>query len=209
MKRSLLVTAACACFVLATLLVLVAVDASRWYAALRSDDVRYRAAADTGGLWDPLALVPFGTTRHLLGIEDDLAFRRAARAMRLANLETPTNSDTTEVLQRADAQARLEAIVDAGGAARRSRAMTLLAVLRLSTPSADPQERESVLRVAVAELQEAIELDPSNDDAKYNLETALRTSRGVQTVRGGPSPNPSAGASSSRGAATGPPGSGY
>jgi hypothetical protein len=205
-----LVAGAAGCFLVAALLLLVAVDVSRWHDALRADDVRYRAAAGVSGLWDPEGLVPLDATRHLLGVGDDVAFRQAVRAMRLAELEEATNSDPKQVLQRAEAQERLEAIVEGGGdAVRRSRAMALLGVLRLSTPSADPEEREAVLRAATADLQEAITLDPGNDEAKYNLETVLRTSQGVQTVRGGPTPNPTAGPGSSRGAATGPPGSGY
>jgi len=209
-SRRVLVVGAGACLVLAVLLVLLAADVWRWRDAVGADDVRYRAAAEVEGLWSPAALVPLGATRALLGTGDDLAFRRAIRAVRLARLEEATNSDPKLVVQRADAQGRLEAIVEGDGdPAQRSRAFTLLAVLQLSTPAADPTEREAVVKVAVANLQEAIALDSENDEAKYNLEAALRSSRGVQTQRGGPAPNPTGGSSSSRGAATGPPGSGY
>jgi hypothetical protein len=94
-------------------------------------------------------------------------------------------------------------------AARRSRAMSLLSVLLLSTPAADQDERASIQRAALANLQKAIKLDPANDEAKYNLEVVLRRRAGVQTVQGGPTPNPSSGQGDSRGAATGPPGKGY
>jgi hypothetical protein len=70
------------------------------------------------------------------------------------------------------------------------------------------QERRVALRSAVSNLQKAIALDPTNDEAKYNLEVVLRRSRGVQTVQGGPAPNPTSGPGS-KGAATGPPGTGY
>ena len=209
-RRALLVAGAAACGVAAVLTLLLAVDVLRWERALPADDVRYRAAAGASGLWDPTAFVPLGAARTLLGVDDDVAFRRAVRALRLATLEDASNSDPKQILQRAEAETRLEAIAQGdGSAARRSRAMTLLAVLRLSTPAASQEERAAVLRSAVAGLQEAIALDPGNDDAKYNLEGAFRTSRGVQTAQGGPAPNPTSGPGGSRGAATGPPGSGY
>lgn len=209
MRRIGLVAGAVACLALAVLLTLLAADVSRWRDALRADDVRYRAAPGVSDLWNPAALVPLGVARNLIGGDDDLAFRRAVRALRLARLEEGSVSDPKLVLQRAEAEARLEAIVVGGGdPARRSRAMSLLGTLRLATPAANPQERAAVLRIAVANLQEAIALDPDNDDAKYNLEVALRRSRGVQTVQGGPTPNTSSGPGG-KGAATGPPGSGY
>lgn len=208
-KRAALVAGAAACLAVAALLALLAADVSRWGDALRADDVRYRAAPGVTDLWNPAALLPLGAARNLLGVDDDLAFRRALRALRLSRLEDGAVSDPTVVLQRAEAEARLEAIVAGGGdPARRSTAMGLLGMLRLATPAANPQERATVLRIAVANLQEAIALDPHNDDAKYNLEVALRRSRGVQTVQGGPTPNASSGPGS-KGAATGPPGSGY
>jgi hypothetical protein len=204
------IAGAAACLLAALVLLVLASDVLRWENALAGDDVRYRSAAGTGDLWDPTAVVPLAVARTLLGVDDDVAFRRAVRALRLSILENPSGSDPKQVLQRAEAETRLEAIANGDGdAVRRSKALTLLAVLRLSTPAANQEERAAVLRSAVTSLQEAVALDPGNDDAKYNLEGAFRTSRGVQTATGGPSPDPTSGPGGSRGAATGPPGSGY
>jgi hypothetical protein len=209
-KRAALLGVALACLALAAFLALLAVDVSRSRAALRSGDVRYRATPGVGDLWNPAAVLPPGVARRLLEVEDDVAYRRAVRELRLADLENGTISDPKLVLHRAEAQTRLEAIARGGGdPVQRSRATSLLGVLALATPAATPQERATVLRSAVATLQEAIALDPDNDEAKYNLEVALRRSRGVQTVQGGPTSNPTAGGTGGKGAATGPPGSGY
>jgi hypothetical protein len=208
-KRAAPVVGAVVCLALAAVLLLLAADIMRWRSALRADDVSYRATPG-GDLWKPTALLPFGVTRSVLGINDDLQFRQALRALRLAKLEDASNSDPKLILARADAQARLEAIATSGGdPARLSRALDLLAVLQLATPSANPQERASVLKTAVANLQRAIALDPADDNAKYNLEAALRRSSGVQQVQGGPTPNPTSGQNTAKGAATGPPSSGY
>ncbi len=153
---------------------------------------------------------PASVTQKLLGVDDDLAFRRAVRAVRLSQLDDPTDSDPHVVLRRAKAQALLQDVISQDtNPARRSRAMSLLSVSLLSTPSADQDERATIQRVALANLQKAIEIDPSNDEAKFNLEVVLRRKAGVQTVQGGPTPNPSSGQGDSRGAATGPPGKGY
>lgn len=209
MRRSVLVVGAVGCLALTALFTVLAADVWPWRDGLRADDVRYRAAPNAGGLWSPAALVPLGATRTMLGVDDDLAFRRAVRAFRLSRLDETIVADTKLVLQRADAQARLEAIgAGDGDPARRSRAKTLLGVLHLATPAADAEEQAAALKAAVVNLQEAIVLNPDNSEAKFNLEFALQQRRGGLSARGGATPNPS-GPGSSKGAATGDPGSGY
>jgi hypothetical protein len=208
-RRGLVVGAA-VCFVLAALLVVFAADVSRSRAALSADDARYRAAPEASDLWNREALVPLAAVRSILGVDDDLEFRQAVRALRLAKLEEPTTSDTDVLLQRAEARERLEAIAaSSADPARRSRAMTLLGVLLLATPVPNAEEQLAALKAAVTNLQEAIALDPTNSDAKYNLEFALRQRRGGLSASGSAAPNPSGSSSTTRGAATGPPGSGY
>ncbi len=210
MRRAGLVVGTLVCLALTALLVLLAADVSRWRDALRADDVRYQAAPSAGDLWNPDALVPLAAARNSLGVDDDLAFRRAVRAFRLGRLEETRSSDTKVLLQRAEAQSRLEAIAAGGGdPARRSRAMTLLGVLFLATPVASSEEQAAALKAAVTNLQKAIALNPDNSDAKFNLEFALRQRSGGLSARGGGAPNPSRSPNSSRGAATGSSGSGY
>ena len=198
------------CLALAALLVLLAVDVSHWRDALRADDGRYRTTPSAGDLWNPEALVPLAAARKGLGVDDDLAFRRAVRAVRLARLEDVRTSDTRVLIQRAEAKDRLEAIAaGVGDPARRSRAMTLLGVLLLAAPVASSEEQAAALKAAVTNLQKAISLDPDNSDAKFNLEYALRQRSAGLSARGGAAPNPSGAPNRSRGAATGAPGSGY
>jgi len=146
----------------------------------------------------------------VLGVDDDLRFREAVRALRLSQRDEPTDSSPEAILRRAKAEKLLQDVSTSDpDVRRRSRALSLLSVLMLSTPAADQEERATTQRVALANLQKAIEIDPTNDEAKYNLEAVLRRRAGVQQVQGGPSPNPSSGQGQSRGAATGPPGKGY
>jgi hypothetical protein len=209
-RRALLIAGVVGCLVLSAFLVVLAVDVLRSRDALAAGDSRYSTAPRDGGLWKPGALVASTISQDVLGVDDDLRFREAVRALRLSQRDEPTDSSPGAVLRRVKAQKLLQGVADGDGdAARRSRAMSLLSVLLLSTPAADEEERAATQRVALADLQKAIELDPTNDEAKYNLEVVLRRSAGVQTVQGGPTPNPSSGQGGSRGAATGPPGKGY
>ena len=209
-KRAAVAAGVAACVVLSLFLVLLAVDVVRSRDALASGDDRYQTAPRDGSLWRPGALGASAITHEVLGVDDDLRFREAVRALRLSQRDDPTDSSPEAILRRARAQKLLQEVAASDAdATRRSRAMSLLSVLLLSTPAADQEERATTQRVALATLQKAIEVDPSNDEAKYNLEVVLRRRAGVQTVQGGPTPNPSSGQGQSRGAATGPPGKGY
>ena len=122
---------------------------------------------------------------RLLGVDDDLEFREAVRALRLSQKDEPTDSSPEAILRRAKAQKLLQQVsTDDPDRRRRSRALSLLSVLMLSTPSADQEERATTQRIALANLQKAIETDPTNDEAKYNLEAVLRRRAGVQTSAG-------------------------
>jgi hypothetical protein len=209
-RRAVIAAAVAGCALLSLFFVLLAVDVVRSHEALASGDDDYAVAPKQGSLWQPGALGASTISRKVLGVDDDLRFRQAVRALRLSQRDEPTDSDPDAVLRRAKAQKLLQQVsTDDPDPRRRSRALSLLRVLLLSTPAADQEERAATQRVALANLQKAIETDPTNDEAKYNLEVVLRRRAGVQTVQGGPSPNPSSGQGQSRGAATGPPGKGY
>ena len=210
MRRIGLVGGALVCVALAGILVLLAADVWRWGDAIAADDVRYRAAPNADDLWDPGGLVPLAAARNSLAIDDDLAFRRALREMRLGELEDTSSFDTEVLIHRAEAQTQLEAIAAGeGDPVRRSRAMALVGVILLATPVTTSEEQRAALTAAIKHLQTAIELDPENEEAKFNLEFALRR-RGVGlSASGGSLPNPSGSPNTSRGAATGSPGSGY
>lgn len=209
-RRWLLAGGALACALAALVLTLLAVETARSRDALASGDERYAAAPLDADLWRPGALGAASLSRPMLGIDDDLAYRRAVRAMRLSQRDTPTNSDVEVILRRVRAQRLLQRVATGDpDPRRRSRAMNLLGVLVLSTPAANREERVTMQQVALGALQKAIALDPGNDEAKFNLEVLLRRRAGVQNVQGGPTPSPSEGQGRSRGAATGPPGRGY
>lgn len=211
-RRSLLGAAALISLALAVLFVLVAVDVARWDDAFRTDDVKYRTMPDDPTLWSIDALAPLGLAGRFLSVDDDVEFRRAIRALRGAHLDDPTSyiSDPRVALRRNEAQARLEAVVANDPLrSRRSRAAGLLGVLGLARFVTETQNQEALLSSTVSNFRRAIDLDPSNDEAKVNLELAYQRGRGVQINESANGENPSPGGSGASGAGHGQPGSGY
>lgn len=209
-RRAALVAGALGCFLFAATFFLVAADAARWDEAMSAGDVRYQVGPEDERLWQPEERVPLGLSGELLGLDDDVAFRRAVRAVRLARLEEGTISDPELALRRNEAQARLEAIATGtGDRERRSRAAGLLGVIGLARLVSETQDRAAILESTVASLKYALDLDPDNADAKFNLELALQRGRGIQFSEGGGGTDPSPGGAGSSGAGAGDPGSGY
>jgi hypothetical protein len=210
--RLLLGAGAATCLALAVGLGLLALDVSRSRDALVQGDVEYLVTPQKADLWNADTVIPRDLAVRMIGTEDDVELRRAVRAVLLARLADPSVSisDPAIALLRNAAQARLDYIVASDASpADRSRAAGLLGVLGLARLIAETQDRVAALSSTVANLQLAIELDPSNQDAKYNLELALQRSRGIQLTEGAGGQNPSPGGSGSSGAGAGDPGSGY
>jgi len=195
-------------FALAATLLLLAHDVLRWREAMPAGDVRYRVSPEASDSWQPDTLLPFGAARELLDVGDDVEFRFAVRAFRLARLEDTTVSDPELALLRNAAEARLEAIATgAGDRRRRSRAAGLLGALGLARVATETEDRIPLIESTIASLQLA--LDPENDEAKFNLEVALQRSRGLQLTEASGGENPTPGGAGSKGAGTGNPGTGY
>jgi hypothetical protein len=215
LPRELLLVAAAACVVVAVLCALVAVDVARSRSAIPADDVRFAAGAPTSG-WSPRALAPFGAGERVLGVRDDVAFRRMLRVLRASKLLDYTVSDPMLAIRRTELAERLESIVvHDPDPVLRSRASSLLGVVSVvswnSTPTQGTlqQDRSELLVAAIASFEQAIGLDPDNDDAKYNLQLMLQRGKGLLPTEAAAGRNPAAGGKGSRGAGAGAPGSGY
>jgi hypothetical protein len=209
-RNTRLVAGALACFLAALFFLLLADDLRSWNDALRDGDVHYEVTPEDGSLWDADERLPVDIARSLAGVGDDVDFREAVRALRLARLEDGTVSDPELALRRNEALSRLEAIATGeGDRVRRSRAAGLLGVLGLARLASETQDRIAIIESTVTNLQYAITLDPDNADAKFNLELTLQRGRGTQLTEGAGGLNPSPGGAGSAGAGAGDPGSGY
>lgn len=215
LRRELLLVVAVACLALAAFLGLLAADVARWRTILPADDVRYRVSPEGSALWSPRLLAPLRSGTKLLDVDDDLEFRRALRLVRTSSLDDPTVSDPNLAVRRTDAAQQLESIVvHDPDRARGSRAANFLGVLSLAAYNAAPaganfQDRSELLLNAIGSFEQAIELDPGNDEAKFNLQVMLARGQGLLPTEASAGRNPLPGGRGARGAGAGAPGSGY
>jgi hypothetical protein len=189
------------------LALLLARDVQHRQASFAADDARLRTAPLTAA-WRPQQLFPFGTATAVLGVHDDVAYRRALRSLRLGTPHELVFQSPPKIALRAEAQLRLARVAQSDhDAARRSAAENFLGGLSFAGAAEDPDSETSLLQNAVASFQAAIADDESNEDAKFNLELALSRLKEVQSTT---IPRSSIGnASSGRGAGVGRAGSGY
>lgn len=209
MTRTRLVRAA-AVFALApaALLAALAVDTLRWERSLAEQDVRFYAAPQGARFSQPPALLPFGLTERIVGGNDDLAFRRQLQGFARVR-PGPTRELTDQFVKlRGETQLGLALLSrvdpDTG---RRSRAANMIGVVALDDRLAprDPEPLAELVNGAISSFRNAVEIDPSNADAKFNLEQALRIP-GFATL---PGQDPTGGRDAGNRAGLGTPGSGY
>lgn len=174
MRRAALGVLALALTGVAVVLVLLALDVRAWQSSFRSSDLAFRAEPQYRRLWRPDQIVPFGTARRLLGIGDDIAYRRGAQLFRLSHARETSYFDPRVDAIRGEAQAALTNVTGSDPeATRRSAADNLLGVLAFANAARDESTRTTFLQNGAAAFQTAIKFDPFNDDSKYNLELAL------------------------------------
>jgi hypothetical protein len=183
-------------------------DVSAYEDTFAAGDARIAADPTAAVDWNPSTLLPGDPAGRLLAVGAAADLRRAVRSFVIADRTgRGFDSGQTKARRAATAQALLETVTLDGSAREASQADDLLGVLafgRGSSPNgiASPADR------AVDAFTAAARLDPSNEDAKANLELTLRAIA-PQGTR--PGSNSSAGPTGTgrRGAGSGTPGKGY
>lgn len=174
-RRALLVGLAVACLCAAAAAALLATDVRAWQSALRADDARAVTGAGAAMPRGADELLPFHVARDLLGLGDDLQLRRALVLFRAGYTGIPSEDGSTAgSAARAGAETMLERVEHGADDPRRaSLAANLLGVLELVDAAVSEGGNDGAIGRAIVELQNAIRLDPSNEDAKANLELAM------------------------------------
>jgi hypothetical protein len=176
---------AAVCLVAAVLVLLLAVDAHAWQTRMTADDLRFRANPLEHHLWQPDQYAPFGLARTLLGVDDDLAYRRAVREFRAGRPTELTFSPETTA-HRAQAQI---ALTNAGRSdsnpLRASDEENLLGVLGFALATQDTSQSRTFLNNSVTAFRAAMDHDPENEDAMWNLEYALGQIKGSNPQEAG------------------------
>lgn len=184
---------------------LLADDVRAWRQALDSGDAVY-AVAPARASWAPPTRLG-GVAKTILGVSNEVALRHALQRYRVS-IATPDRLDTAVEAQTsiADAEDALTRVAHSTEAPTASQAFTLLGVLAFGRPASGsgPSQAET----AVSDFTNAIELDPANSDAKFDLELLLRLMQAHGSRVGAGQSAPVA-RNGRHGAGGGVPGSGY
>jgi hypothetical protein len=169
-------------------------DLGRVSAALERDDARFAAASSDPNYWsiDPFEdprfelaagrrywrlpeTRPFRSAADLLGLDDDVRYRRALLAFWRSRPEDTSGVFAQARTFRGPARSLLTLVArDDPDRARRSEATNMLGILTMGGPAAvSTTDLFSRYRAAVALFRDAVLLDPDNDAAKRNLENLL------------------------------------
>jgi len=164
----------------AVVLVLLALDANAWKATISRDDLRFRALPTHTQLWKPSTNLPGDPASLLIGTGSTLQYRHALQYFWFSHVGNNPEVRQDAPTLRADAQDKLQALMKNGvNMHQRSAAANLLGVLVVTTPSIanDPSAITQTLTRSAEYFQEAIAIDPGNNDAKENLELVLRLTK--------------------------------
>jgi hypothetical protein len=173
---------------------LCAHDLGRVAATVQRDDARFAAASSDPFYWSIEAFAdprferaasrrywrlpevrPFESASGLLGIDDDIRYRRAVLAFWRSRPEDTSGNFPHARTFRGPARAQLTLVArDDPNRARRSEATNMLGILTLGGPAAQSTtDLLSRYHAAVALFRDAVLIDPNNDAAKRNLENVL------------------------------------
>ena len=205
MRRLLVRAGAVLAVPAALVLAALAVETLRVPRGLEADDVRFAAAPRVPrALWTDLSAAPGDVGEHVLGIRDDIAYRRTV-ALYAKVKDVSISGPELEALS---GQALLEVTLGSKAETdprRQAQLLNFLGAMTLSRFSSIPAEREILLRTGIGAFRGAVTVDPGNADAKRNLELALRLP-GVAEL---PGLDPDAGGARGQRSGAGREGSGY
>jgi hypothetical protein len=168
----------------AVLLFVLALDVLRWRGHVEAADLRFAAGSGGAAMWEPETILPTGTSRSLLALEDDLEYRRIAQRFRV-NRVRQLPRDQNDVARRARLEADLTRIGRTqADPRRRSLVATMQGALAFEQARADTAQAAVLLRRSLASFRRAAALDHANEDARYDVELVLRL---LQQVENDPS----------------------
>jgi hypothetical protein len=210
-RRRLLALAAVVAVPASVALALLGLDVLRVPGQLEADDVRFQAAPKRQSqLWTGLGFLPGDPGERLLEVDDDVAYRQVIANFVKVGVGQSVGATSAFGPEAENRRGRAQFELTTRSAEdsnpkRRSVLLNLLAVMSLDTFTSDAAERENILRTAIFTLRSAVEVDPTNEDAKVNLELALRDAKATNL----PGTDPESGAAHGSLSGQGRTGTGY
>jgi hypothetical protein len=172
--------------VLAVTLGLTGFDVLRWRGQLDRGEVAMAARSRDPAIWEPHTVLPRSVSRTALGAGEGVAYARAVQHYELARRSRGPGFLQNPILPKAQF-ALLRFGQGDHPASDRSHALTMYGVLLYGGLAAQDLSVVVVLDRTIDQFRKAIELDPDNSAAKYDLEHMLRL---VQAQGGGQSVGP-------------------
>lgn len=194
--------------VLATFVVLLASDLHAWQQAVRAGDTRF-VQSPARATWTTSPIIPFRLAEGILGLSSQIAFREAAQSFVVVKAAgNGLDNGYTESRTRGVLEAELAQLARGSNRARDSQADNLLGILAFIDSQENGPTGPAPVQRSVGDFQAAVQLDPTNDEAKFNLELLLRelVAHGERSGSNGSTSGPARGHT---GAGAGTPGRGY
>jgi hypothetical protein len=199
--------AAAVLLALAACAAVLAADVRSWQRTMRSEDALL-VVSPREPAWLTPARFPFGLAGRALGVRGDVALRRSlALYLETVDLHARLDNATDVAGARVRAEQALAAVARRGGA-QGSQAGTLLGILAFGDLGRGGFANGSQANTSLSDFADAVRADPSNEEAKYDLELLLRLLEAHGT-RVGNASSTGVGSTGRRGAGGGVPGSGY
>jgi hypothetical protein len=210
MRKAVILTIPLA-FVVGLLLVLLAHDTRSWHHTLRTDAVRADASPLARTRLTARTVLPSSWSGALLGVARDRRwiasvqkFNVAFAATRHENILSP---DDYKLLNGAEAS--LSKITQDPNPARASQAYNLLSVLVFREAYPGTVVVRRLVQESLTDVQNAVRIDPADEQAKENLELTLRVLVSVDAEQQQARAAGTRRANAKRGGFEGPPGAGY
>jgi opacity protein-like surface antigen len=194
--------------VLAAFAAILAADVRGWRATMRAGDAQF-AVSPADANWAGSSVLPGDPARVILGLSDQLAYRRAVQAFAaVAAAGNGFDNGYSETRARGALEAELAVLARGSDSERDSALENLVGILSFLDSKQHGPTAPAPIDRSVGGFRSAAQLDPNNADAKFNLEWLLRalvakgTRAGSSSGSGGP-------AKGHKGAGGGLPGRGY
>jgi hypothetical protein len=159
---------------LAAVLALFALDVRGWQGTFTQSDVRFRAQRSHIGLWRSPTVLPGDPAGSVLGIGDALSYRRAVQLFWLSTAGASAGGKADLAATRVAAETQLQRLMTSAATRQeRSNAANLLGYMTVTAPENSATQKKEIA-AAVRYFAQAVVDDPTNYDAKLNLELLLR-----------------------------------
>jgi hypothetical protein len=154
--------------------ILLATDMRNWRNTFDSGDTAY-AQLPSSAQWSTATSLPFSLAEKILGVQQQLSFRLAAQSfVALHAAGNGVDNGYSESRARGGLEATLLQLAQGHNAVLDSQAENLLGILAFADSQQNGSSGPAPVDRSVADFQAAVQLDPGNEDAKFNLEWLLR-----------------------------------